>query len=412
MNVYIDLLRRNHNYRSLWLARVVSNFGDWFNLLASAALITNLTGSGTAISYLFLARFLPVFIMSPFAGVLADRFERRTIMVLTDVLRAVTVLCFLFVRTPDQLWLLYALTSTQFVLSALYTPAHSALLSNIVEREDLVTANALDGFTWSTMLALGALFGGLASAILGIQAAFVIDAVTFLVSAWFVMKISAHTRPAHEGAAEVRLFDFIEGFQYLWVRPFVLGIALVKAGGALIWGGINVLEIPLSQIFAISASGTITLGIIYAATGLGTGFGPLLIRLRIGDDRKSLLRAITGGFLFAAVGISLLGLASSLGLIVVATLIRGVGTGLLWIFSSAILMGITDDRFRGRVFAFEFAALTLTQSIATLFAGMAVDRFQMDVQDVLLLIGGVALVMTAIWLVFLRWAKRHQPASV
>ena len=411
MNVYVELLRRNHNYRSLWLARVVSNFGDWFNLLASAALITSLTGSGTAISYLFLARFLPVFVMSPFAGVLADRFERRTIMILTDVLRAVTVLCFLFVRTPDQLWLLYALTSTQFVLSALYTPAHSALLSNIVEREDLVTANALDGFTWSTMLALGALFGGLASAILGIQAAFVIDAATFLVSAWFVMHISAHTRPAHEGGSEVRLFDFVEGFQYLWVRPFVLGVALVKAGGALIWGGINVLEIPLSQIFAISASGTITLGIIYAATGVGTGFGPLLIRLRIGDDRTSLLRAITAGFLLAAVGISLLGLASNLGLIVVATLIRGVGTGLLWIFSSAILMGITDDRFRGRVFAFEFAALTLTQSIATLFAGMAVDRFQIDVQDVLLLIGGFALVVTAAWLLFLRWSKRQQTAA-
>jgi MFS family permease len=115
--------------------------------------------------------------------------------------------------------------------------------------------------------------------------------------------------------------------------------------------------------------------------------------------------------LLAAVGISLLGLASNLGLIVVATLIRGVGTGLLWIFSSAILMGITDDRFRGRVFAFEFAALTLTQSIATLFAGMAVDRFQIDVQDVLLLIGGFALVVTAAWLLFLRWSKRQQTAA-
>ena len=75
VSVYVELLRRNPDYRNLWLARVVSNFGDWFNLLASAALITSLTGSGTAISYLFLARFLPVFVMSPFAGVLADRYR-------------------------------------------------------------------------------------------------------------------------------------------------------------------------------------------------------------------------------------------------------------------------------------------------------------------------------------------------
>ena len=286
MSVYVELLRRNHDYRNLWLARVVSNFGDWFNLLASATLITSLTGSGTAISYLFLARFLPVFVMSPFAGVLADRYERRMIMVITDVLRAGTVLCFLFIRTPEQIWLLYALTVFQFVLSALYTPAHSALLSNVVARDDLVTANALDGFTWSSMLAMGALFGGLAAAYLGLAAAFVIDAATFLVSAWFVLRISRVSKPVEEGGSEVRLFDFLEGFQYLAGRPFILGLSLVKAGGSLVWGGINVLEIPLAQqVFAIGAGGTVTLGLIYAATGIGTGFGPLLIRQRIGDKR-------------------------------------------------------------------------------------------------------------------------------
>ncbi len=403
MSVYVELLRRNHDYRNLWLARVVSNFGDWFNLLASATLITSLTGSGTAISYLFLARFLPVFVMSPFAGVLADRYERRMIMVITDVLRAGTVLCFLFIRTPEQIWLLYALTVFQFVLSALYTPAHSALLSNVVARDDLVTANALDGFTWSTMLAMGALFGGLAAAYLGLAAAFVIDAATFLVSAWFVLRISRVSKPVEEGGSEVRLFDFLEGFQYLAGRPFILGLSLVKAGGSLVWGGINVLEIPLAQqVFAIGAGGTVTLGLIYAATGIGTGFGPLLIRQRIGDKRAGLLRAITLGFALMTVGVTLLGLAPNLGWALGATLFRGVGTGCLWVFSSAILMQVSENRFRGRVFAFEFATLTLTQSIATILAGLAVDRLQMDVQDVLLVMGGVGLLMTAVWLLFLR----------
>ena len=122
MNDYVSLLQRNVNYRNLWLARVVSNLGDWFNLIASAALITQLTGAGTALSYLFLARLLPFFVMSPIAGVFADRYERRAIMIATDILRAITVLCFLLIRTPEQIWLLYVLTVTQFVLSAaLYT---------------------------------------------------------------------------------------------------------------------------------------------------------------------------------------------------------------------------------------------------------------------------------------------------
>src|SRR4051812_8215576 len=140
MNEYVSLLRRNVDYRNLWLGRLVSNLGDWFNLLATATIITQLSGAGTAISYLFLTKLLPFFFMSPIAGVLADRYERRAIMIATDVLRSVTVLCFLFIHSPSQIWLIYVLSVLQFILSALYTPAHSALLSNIVEPEDLVAA--------------------------------------------------------------------------------------------------------------------------------------------------------------------------------------------------------------------------------------------------------------------------------
>ena len=106
---YIKLLRQNDNYRNLWIGYVISQLGDWFNLIASAALVATLTSTGTALSYLFLARFLPMFLFSPFAGVLSDRFDRRWVMILSDVLRAVTVLCFLLVRSADQLWLFYFL---------------------------------------------------------------------------------------------------------------------------------------------------------------------------------------------------------------------------------------------------------------------------------------------------------------
>src|SRR5690606_27182551 len=101
MNEYLTLLRENPNYRNLWLAYVASQLGDWFNLIASASLIADLTTTGTAISYLFLARFLPLFFFSPFAGVLADRFDRRHIIVATDLLRALVVLGFLLIRDPS-----------------------------------------------------------------------------------------------------------------------------------------------------------------------------------------------------------------------------------------------------------------------------------------------------------------------
>lgn len=398
MNEYSALLRRNPAYRNLWLARVVSNLGDWFNLLASAALITSLTGAGTAVSYLFLARFLPVFLMSPFAGVLADRYERRLIMVLTDVLRAITVLCFLLVRRPEDIWLLYVLTVVQFVLSSLYTPAHSALLSNIVPPADLVVANALDGFTWSTMMAVGALIGGVAAAAFGVTTAFILDALTFLVSAWFVLRIGYVPRAEPVGEARAGLFQFVDGLGYLRGRPFILGLSLVKAGGALIYGVVNVLEIPMAEhLFPLRGDGTLTLGIIYATVGVGTGLGPLFLRRWVGDTRNGLLWGIGLGFLLLSLGVLGLGAAPSLAWVIVATLLRSLGSGSLWVFSSALMQRIVADSFRGRIFAFEFALLTLVQSIGTLWAGLALDQLQFGIQQLFLISGTLGLVVTSVW---------------
>ena len=144
MHEYVTLLRDYPQYRTLWIARLISNLGDWFNLLASAVLVQSLTNSGMAVSGLFLARFIPTFLATPFAGVIADRFSRRTIMIMADVLRFGTVLCFLFIRDPSQIWLFYVLTALQFIFSAFYTPAHSAIIANVVPPERLVAANTLD----------------------------------------------------------------------------------------------------------------------------------------------------------------------------------------------------------------------------------------------------------------------------
>lgn len=411
MNEYVTLLRHNRNYRYLWLGNVVSLFGDWFNLLASAELITNLTSSGVAISSLFLARFLPLFFVSPLAGVLADRFSRRSIMIWSDLLRAVTVLGFLLVRTTEQIWLLYVLTVLQFMLSAFFTPARSAIIANVVEQKDLVTANALDSFTWSTMLAVGSFLGGLATAVFGAQTAFILDALTFLLSAWMIGVVTVPIRERSETYLGGWL-EFIDGFHYLWSVPFILGISLVKGAGSLVWGSINVLEVGFAEkIYALNApalqaalriedGGTATLGIIYMISGLGTGLGPLFMRRLLGDDKKRMLWGITVGFFLMGGGIVGLGAASSLPFFLAATFVRTVGTGTLWVFSAALLQMMVPDRYRGRVFAFEFAVLTLTQSISILGAGFAQDSLLMPLPQIAVWIGSMGLVVGMIWLGF------------
>lgn len=422
MNEYIQLLRENRNYRYLWIGNVISLLGDWFNLLASAELITNLTDSGVAISYLFLARFLPLFVFSPLAGVLADRYNRRTILIVSDLLRAVTVFCFLFVRSAGQIWLLYLLTILQFALSAMFTPARSAMLANVVERKDLVTANALDSLTWSTMLALGAFLGGLIAAVFGVATAFVADAVTFLFSAWALSRIAlavGSRRP--ETTSRGGWLDFVDGFRYLRGEPFILVIGMVKGAGSLIWGAVNVLEITfaqrvfpissplLQQLFHIEDPGTATLGIIYATSGIGTGLGPLLMRRRLGDSLPRLLLGISIGFVFMASGIWGIGVAATLPLFLLMTLIRTVGTGTIWVFSAALLQMIVPDRFRGRVFAFEFAVLTLTQSLSIFWAGIAQDNLGLDVRQVATTTGLSGFIVATIW--FLFQARNRSRAS-
>lgn len=402
MHEYIELLRRNPDYRNLWLARVVSNLGDWFNLLASAALIAQLSGAGTAISYLFLARLLPVFVMSPFAGVLADRYPRKALMIVSDLTRAATVLCFLLVRRPEDIWLLYTLTVIQFVLSSLYTPAHSALLSNIVRPDELVVANALDSFTWSTMLAVGALLGGIAAAAFGVATAFVLDALTFVVAAWFVAQIRASgsvtSRETHAGNG---LRDIVDGLRYMRLRPLILGLALVKAGGALVWGAINVMEIPLAQeLFPLNGNGSLTLGLVYATVGLGTGIGPLIVRRLVGDSHNGALMGILLGFGALNLGVVGLGFAPSLVWVLAASFFRSLGSGSLWVFSSALLQRTADNEFRGRVFASEFALFTLGQSVSTLWAGVALDTLDLGVQGVILSTAVISLAATVVWLWF------------
>ncbi|MGB1287953.1 MAG: MFS transporter, partial [Aggregatilineales bacterium] len=180
---YLQLLRQNRNFRILWTGEIVSLLGDWFNLIASASLIALLTESGAAVGGLFVVRMLAPFIVSPISGVFADRYNRKQLLIITDIIRAFTVLGFLLVRSPEMVWLIYVLTALQMAGQGFFVPARNSMLPDITSEQELGTANALSSSTWSVMLAFGAALGGIFSGVFGPYLAFVLDAVTFLVSA-------------------------------------------------------------------------------------------------------------------------------------------------------------------------------------------------------------------------------------
>ena len=123
--------------------------GDWFDTIAVYTIALRLTGSSRSVALIMVARFLPTVVLGPGAGVIADRFSRRSIMIASDIMRAIVVLGFLFVRRPDQMWLVYVLTVFQLAFSTFFEPAKTAAIPSIVSDRELVPANAIETALWA-----------------------------------------------------------------------------------------------------------------------------------------------------------------------------------------------------------------------------------------------------------------------
>jgi MFS transporter, NRE family, putaive nickel resistance protein len=372
---YAELLRSCPNFRRVWFGEVISNFGDWFTLIASAALVGALTGSGTAVGALFVIRMLAPFLVSPIAGVVADRYNRRIIMIATDCVRAAIVLCFLFVRDPGDIWLLYLLTAAQFCMTGLFVPARNAILPELVPGRWLGAANALSAATFATMLALGAGAGGFVTGTIGIYETFVIDSFTYLISAAILARITYQPprRPNLPVMAITR--EYVAGLRYLRQDAETLLLASHKAVNALlITGGLNVLMVSLAvNHFPIGVAGGISLGVLFCATGVGTALGPVIARLFTHDRLPMLRQSLVVCYVVSAVGMAIAAPAVSLAMAAVGMLVRGLGGGVMYTFSTHLLMTRTPSPVRGRVFSTEYALRTLFNAIGTMVISVGVD---------------------------------------
>jgi len=376
---YLELIRGNADFRRLWYGQIVSLLGDWFNLIASAALVASLTKSGFAVGALFVVRMLAPFLASPIAGVVADRYNRKQVLIWTDILRGLVVLGFLLVRDQRDVWLLYALTAVQLAISGFFFTARTSILPDIVSPRAIGTANAITSATWSTMLALGAAAGGLVAGTLGVYAAYVIDAATFFLSAVIIAGIRFDWTPReHDGERTLRsvLVDYTAGLRLLAGDRDMLLIALQKAVLMMFFGSaFQVVQVTIAeQRFVIGQGGSLSVGVLFAALGVGTGVGPLLARRLTGDRPMAMRVAILAGYFVAAGGLAVFSQLTSLGVAVIGSLLVGLGNGQLWVFSTQLLLQMAPAAVRGRVFATEFAFLSLASAAGSAVIGAALDR--------------------------------------
>src|SRR5213593_3265741 len=189
--MYLRLLRHNRDFRLLYAGTLISLGGDWFLTVALLDLVLSLTGSATLASLMLLCQSLPIFMVTPFAGHVVDRVDRRKLMIVMDLIRTGACLLPLLARSPALLPFAYAGVIVIAVGSSYFEPASQAALPNLVSGEELAPANVLIGSTWGTMLAVGAAIGGAVTMRFGRDVAFIVDAVSFLGSALILWMIRA-----------------------------------------------------------------------------------------------------------------------------------------------------------------------------------------------------------------------------
>lgn len=405
MHQYYQLLRQNPEFAKLWFGQVVSLTGDWFNTLVLSGLVAEYSdGSGLAISLFLMARFLPPMLVSPFAGVLLDRFNRKNILVASNALRALIVPLFLLANTPDMLWLIYVVTIIQFILSSVFEPGQAAIIPALVRPEDIIEGNTLMSVTWSAMLAIGAVIGGAFAVAFGAVAALLMDAFTFAIAAALLASVRYDPEKGRKLAkvAGVEPSDddedtsFIEGLRYLRRSPQVASGIFVKFGQSFGLAD-TLLTILGTQIFIIGARGELSLAILWSALGIGAVVGPVLTNLINDGSVRRMRRLILVGFVLMVVGWPIMGLANSIWAAALGLVFRAMGGSINWTYSNIIIQKSAPDAKLGRMFAIDNAGWQFAAVITLLIQGLLLDVLQFDIYTIIWASIIVSMIPLVIW---------------
>jgi MFS family permease len=385
IGAYVRLLRRNANFRRLWTAQIVSEIGDWFYTLAIYSLLLELTGKASSVGLALTLQVLPQTFVGPIAGIVNDRISRKRVMIAADLARMVIVLAMLLVRSRTMVWLVYPLLVLETIMAAFFEPARNSVIPNIAPRKDVILANTLSSTTWSLNLVLGATLGGVVAALLGKNAVFIVNALSFLVSALLIsgMRFQEPHVTSDSSLRASDLVDFwpiVEGVRYVRRKRGLMATVLVKAGNLMIGPSWVLFTVMGHHEFALrepglnpERAGMVGMSLLLGARGLGALLGPLLSAPWAGHRERRLQVGIFLGYVLAAAGYSMIGFAPSVWTACLWIIVGHCGGATVWVFSTTLLQLTAEDRFRGRVFAADLGFCMLTIAIGAFVCGKLVD---------------------------------------
>lgn len=427
---YSELLRNNKNFRRLWSGQVISELGTWFSAIAELGLMRMLSGSTMMTAALLVARTLPFLLVSPLAGVAVDRGNRKRILIAADLVRALLALGYLTTNVGAPAWTVVLITALMTSSGTFFEAAKNATIANVTTRQEMLTANVLMFGTRFLQLTLGAALGGLTAAKFGYNVAFVINALSFVASAYFIWKIPgealqpqpAELKQVEAAQPETALpektsnkfwRDVREGFGYIWTMPFVRGVILVNVGWAT-GGGMNNLlfDRMAGHEFAqgVGDRGDAGLATLWTAAGAGLFIGMMLAR-RAGawaaeEKRAGLLigwALLAHGILWASAG-----LMPSLWTMALAVMASRLILGAEFGVQETLVMRVVAEEYRGRVFTTD-RALELTTMTLSMLAGGLLLRYFTPRQ--MMIVSGLLSASPGLFWLLAMWLKQFRVPS-
>ena len=382
MLTYGQLIRQNRNFRNLLAGQFVSELGNWFNFIAGMGLVRMVSdASPMAAGLLFVCRILPFSVFSPIAGTFVDRFSRRNVMLVTDLLRVVIALAFILVDSRDDLWIAYSATILQATLGAFFEGAKNAATPNLTGKDGLLAGTALMFSTRFLLMAIGSALGGWASAIFGYKVAFVVNAASFLVSAYSVWLIPEDAVRERETADRRDRPSFtrelVDGVRYAFGNHFALTILIMNVIWATGGGAINIVFERIGGVYFHTVEGwnpDIAVAVLWTSSGFGLFVGMMIAhRTSIYLDRAGRHYSFIGwalivhGILFAAAG-----LMPSLIMFAVFSFVSRAIVGVEYAVQETMFQRSLPDHIRGRISTLDRGAELTMFSLSSYLASLAI----------------------------------------
>lgn len=376
---------RHRNYRLFWIGNIISNTGDWLDQVALGWFVISTTGSPIMLGLVNLGRGLPIILFTMIGGVVADKIDRRRMMMVTQTAAMVlAALLAVTVYAGGHILIIVALATARGIVMSFNLPARHSLIYDLVPREDLPSAIALNSVTANMAKIAGPLASAGIIALFGITACFVVNAATFMAVLAMLFLIDLPRKAVSLAPPESFVRSLTEGVRYLRTEPTMLLLVLVALVPTFFCQPyLHILPLFASDVFAIGPSG---LGIMVAVAASGSICGGLLAaRLQRDSRRGSTMLMFMGGF---ALGLVLFAISPSV-LLAMPLLFFAGGMHIAYNSSNnTILQLAVDDAYRGRVLSMLFmtrglvplgtaamatlAALTDTRSAMALMASVVV----------------------------------------